>query len=51
MERETKKGNSLEDVVREASCGPQFASDIDKSDCGTGKCKNDSKVDDLVLVK
>ena len=51
---ETNKGSEVgkvEDLEVEASWGPQLASDMDKTWDGTGKCKNDSKVEQRRLVK
>jgi hypothetical protein len=51
MDHDTKRGNSEQVEDRLASCGPQLASDIESRDCFIGKCRKDSKVEDLSLVK
>jgi hypothetical protein len=42
MDLEVNSGSSIVVFETEASCGPQFASDMDSSLDGIGKCKNDS---------
>jgi len=47
MDLEAKRGNCIEHLDVEASCGPQLASEIDMIWGGIGKCRKLSRIDRL----
>jgi hypothetical protein len=51
MDRDVNNGRSNEREESDASCGRQFASDIDNKVGGIGKCKNVSSCIHLELLK